>query len=33
MLIRSEVQNELVSFPKLLDYKVIGSFLQTNEIV
>lgn len=30
MLTRSEVQNELVSFLKLLDSKVIGLFLQTN---
>lgn len=30
LLTRSEVQNELVSFLKLLDSKVIGLFLQTN---
>lgn len=31
--LRTEVQNELVSFPKPPDYKVLGSFLQTNETV
>lgn len=31
--LRTEVQNELVSFPKLPDYKVLGLFLQTNKTV